>query len=389
MPFVAFKTRAFAANRNLQEMSPAQLIAFDAPDGSLVRQISPQFTGPLVRRPISGIALKERTPANITVVKADGTPVLLHNALGGTRMPVSHYQGLSGASTTATTSAYTDFTILQMQESRQEKFQIVETFGEDFVFFYGDKPMFLQVAGVLVNSIDFNWRAEWWENYDKYLRGTKCVEMRARVHLNWDDVLVQGYIVQANASDSAFEPHQVPFGFTMLVTEYTSLAALQFSQMRQFADAREGGPPAQDEWLGSRAADVRSSGQQVEIGDDFWRKQLSAIFDLDNPDQAVNALIQQGPEAFLADQKQATFMPYLKAGGPATAALDRNLPFDGPLKHLLVRSVPGGTETALGHGDLFSDGSLAKREGAKKLLGQRYEAQYTLTKIGTGIATGR
>ena len=77
-----------------------------------------------------------------------------------------------------------------------------------------------------MNSLDFQWRAEFWANYDTVLRGTKLVERNARTVLTWDDIMVDGYILQANASENSMQPHLINFSFNMFITNYQSLAAL-------------------------------------------------------------------------------------------------------------------------------------------------------------------
>ena len=75
-----------------------------------------------------------------------------------------------------------------VQEAHMEKHQIVETFGESYIFFFGEAPRFIDVSAVIINSHDFNWEAEWWDNYNRFLRGTKSVEQGARTYLFYDEI---------------------------------------------------------------------------------------------------------------------------------------------------------------------------------------------------------
>jgi hypothetical protein len=110
-----------------------------------------------------------------------------------------------------------------------EKSQIVETFGDSYIFFFGEAPRFLDVQAVLINSFDFNWEAEFWENYDQYMRGTKAVEQGARSYLFYDDNVVEGYILQAEASKDSQNPLMVNMTFRMFVTNYTNVSLLNGS----------------------------------------------------------------------------------------------------------------------------------------------------------------
>lgn len=189
------------------------------------------FSG--VRRPFRGIEIKEDTYAVIKVIRADGSEIPLTDS-GGSRSQQSGGQTSAGSgvapqgskSSKATTYNYSNFLINQVQDTRAEKSQILETFGDSFVFFFGERPRVLAVSGVLLNTRDFNWRTEFWYNYENVLRGTKLVEQNARVYLFWDDILVEGYILNATAQDNAELPYHIPFSFNLFVTNHIYLSSV-------------------------------------------------------------------------------------------------------------------------------------------------------------------
>lgn len=270
------------------------------------------YLGPAVRRPLNGLTIKERTPASLSVIRKDGTPIMLNNMLGGEGTDytwLSEYSGapeknpVTGASANA---YYTDFSIFQLQESREERMQVIETFGENFVFFFGERPRFLSMGGILANTRDFPWRSIWWENYDKYLRGTKCVENRARVYLAWDDVLVEGYIVSSSATDSSSDPNQIPFNFTMLLTKHTSLTATNMEVVNK-VNALSGNSGRQSEILGSlrRELEVYNNGSPIELDEPTLLEQIMAKFGLDKASEAYELLKKYG--APLSDSASLLF----------------------------------------------------------------------------------
>ena len=108
-----------------------------------------------------------------------------------------------------------------------EKSQIIETFGETFIFFFGEQPRFLDVSAILINSNDFNWKAEFIANYDKYLRGTKLTELGACAYLFYDDNIVSGYLMQCQMVDSA-EPSKelVVLQFRMVLCGYNNVSLI-------------------------------------------------------------------------------------------------------------------------------------------------------------------
>lgn len=165
-----------------------------------------------VRRPVRGIQIKDDTYATIQVRKSNGIAIPLFDAASSTNTG----KGMRNS----------NFLIQSISEQRAEKQQIILTFGEPYIFFFGEQPRIINVTGVLLNTEDFNWRAEWWENYDLYLRGTQCVRQKSRVYLAWDDIVVEGYIFQANASEETSQRNLVSFGFQMFLTNYHNISAI-------------------------------------------------------------------------------------------------------------------------------------------------------------------
>jgi len=163
----------------------------------------------IARRPTRGLEIKDDTYAMIKLISASGHEIPLID---------------SSSPDGQTSSGYANFMLQSVQEARMEKHQIVETFGDSYIFFFGESPRFIDVSAVIVNSHDFNWEAEWWENYNKYLRGTKSAEMGARVYLFYDDNIVEGYIVQSQAAKSADNPLMLQMNFRMFITNYQNIS---------------------------------------------------------------------------------------------------------------------------------------------------------------------
>ena len=171
-----------------------------------------------VRRPTRGIQLKEDTYATLKLLRGNGEEIPLVNAGSRLNNPGKGPDGKMMSNT------YSNFLIQSVTEERVEKSQVVETFGEAFIFFYGQRPRVLTIQGVLLNTFDFNWESEWWYNYDNYLRGTKCVEQEARVYLLFDDTMVSGYIMSTTSTKNSAERNFVPFVFQLFVTDYSSIS---------------------------------------------------------------------------------------------------------------------------------------------------------------------
>jgi|GEM_PF-2459685 len=177
-----------------------------------------------VRRPYRGIQIKEDTYSSLSVIDASGDyiPLVSESEVVDQR---------SYESETGLVNEYSDFILQAVEDVRQEKTQIIDTFGLPYIYFYGEKPRFTTFQGVLVSSEDFNWRAQFWDNYEKYFRGTKLVQRNARAYISYDSIVIEGYPVQAQASDNAEAPNLISFSLTMFVTnyfDYTNIGDVRF-----------------------------------------------------------------------------------------------------------------------------------------------------------------
>lgn len=199
---------------------------FKVQEQSVLGNISPgQATNDKhIRRPVRGIQLKDDSFATLRVVAGSGKSVPIIDA--GSRRIDPATNKIFEIDGKRATDIYSNFFVQSINEERAEKQQILETFGEPFIFLFGERARMITFQGVLLNTFDFNWEAEWWWNYDHYLRGTKCVENDARVFLSFDETLVTGYIMAASASKNAQDKNFVNFQFQMFVTNYTNFSRI-------------------------------------------------------------------------------------------------------------------------------------------------------------------
>lgn len=114
---------------------------------------------------------------------------------------------------------YTKFFLEGIQENQQEKMQVVETFNDFYAFFYGERPPIYTFSGHLLNLQNYNWLNEFTYYYENFWRGTKAVELGARVFLTYNYQQVQGYIISMNTNIQAATDKAAPFSFQFLVTK--------------------------------------------------------------------------------------------------------------------------------------------------------------------------
>lgn len=180
-----------------------------------------------VRRPFRGIELKKDTYATIKVIDALNNPVPFVDSSA----PPSEEGGTIGQSI-----EYSNFILQGVQEQRVEKQQIVETFGEDYIFFFGERPRIYNFTALLLNTRNFNWKSEWWKNYEDILRGTRLLERNARMYIYFDDVVIEGYMLTAQAMASVEDPYKLPLSFQVFCTNYSIIGDVGSIFTPRYAD---------------------------------------------------------------------------------------------------------------------------------------------------------
>lgn len=173
--------------------------------------------GPNVRRMTRGIQIKEDTFATLQVITTGNKNIPLVDA--GARSDGEPIQ----IGDKRATDIYSNFLLQNITEERIEKQQILETFGEPYIFLFGERARLMSFQGILANTQDFNWEAEWWWNYENYLRGTRCVENDAMAFLHYDNTIIGGYIVATGSQKNANDKNFVQFQFQMFVTYYAQV----------------------------------------------------------------------------------------------------------------------------------------------------------------------
>lgn len=208
-----------------------------------------------VRRPYRGVQIKEDTYSTLSIRRPDGSAILLTSS--------SDTYGHSRAGKVGQVTEYADYILQGVTERREEKHQIMETFGDPYVYFFGERPRIVQFNGMLINTEDFNWRSQFWLNYDRLMRGTKLVQQNARAYVSFDSITIEGYILSAQAQDVADMPYSIPFGFTLLVTDYYDWSAI--GQTRFPGKNLEKTLEVLNQELEDRRAEFVSSGAQVRL----------------------------------------------------------------------------------------------------------------------------
>lgn len=128
-----------------------------------------------------------------------------------------------------------EFVLSSVSEASQEKYQIFQTFDDDFIYFFDRNPHIYTYGGMLVNGAEhgvpasvttqgtlegvFEWKNRFQALYENVLRGTKCVENNARAILVYENVVREGFLLNFSLSEDARTPTGIPFNFTFFVTK--------------------------------------------------------------------------------------------------------------------------------------------------------------------------
>jgi hypothetical protein len=119
---------------------------------------------------------------------------------------------------------FSKFILESIQESHAERSQIVETFGDFYVFLFGERPPIYNFSGTLINTASVNWVADFKYYYDNYLRGTKCVESGARLVITYGGRQVEGFMLGMSTATEASLERGVKMSFQLVVTRKSFIA---------------------------------------------------------------------------------------------------------------------------------------------------------------------
>lgn len=116
-----------------------------------------------------------------------------------------------------------NFLIQSMTFSRDEKMQIIETFGENYVYFFGNRSPVASFRGMLLNSQTFEWFAEFDTNYVNSFRGTRSAARNKEVSITVDGVIYYGHIHNVSYDLNSEQPSSLGVSFNMQVARVQHL----------------------------------------------------------------------------------------------------------------------------------------------------------------------
>ena len=155
-----------------------------------------------VRRPLDGMRARDDSYATLSVV------------LGGAARKMIANSSAKGGS-----SKYTANIMVQnVNHSSNEKMQLTQTFDKDRLFFFGSNLEQIQVQALVIENESFQWLKEFYENYNKFFKGTTLASEDNVVEFIFEDKTIIGYITQFSFARSSADLHQANISFSLTAT---------------------------------------------------------------------------------------------------------------------------------------------------------------------------
>jgi len=118
------------------------------------------------------------------------------------------------------------FLLQGIEESRAEKYQIIETFGDTFIYLFDEQPKIFSCTGILLNAaaastrqeLSSNWVEQFDVLYDIYLRGYKAASQQFLVRLQYENYIRIGVLLNFTKRHFADANEGIPFQMSLYVT---------------------------------------------------------------------------------------------------------------------------------------------------------------------------
>jgi len=156
----------------------------------------------------------KETPIHLDQHKKD--PAMLSVVNGGTTLYMTNRFYLTG-----------------VQEAREEKTQIIETFGVPSYSFFGEKTRIYNFSGQLLETLantnltkhpdKYLWSSSFLDLYENHLRGSKLAETGNEAVLVFKNTRLRGFILNVNVMHNATNPMLAQFSFSMIVRKQETI----------------------------------------------------------------------------------------------------------------------------------------------------------------------
>jgi len=140
-------------------------------------------------------------------------------------------------------TGFIDFLLTDVQESFQEKVQVVEPLSDNFVVYtFGQRAPTFSYSGVLLNTYQDDQRVWMLRMYRDILRSTQLARRRKLARLRYDSVIVSGVFIMHNQGLSAQTQMMATFQFQFIPMQYVIYTPAAGTPCKLKTPFTDGGP---------------------------------------------------------------------------------------------------------------------------------------------------
>lgn len=124
---------------------------------------------------------------------------------------------------------YDKFLMTSVSCSMTEKTQVTQVFGDnEVVYYFGRDPIVFNISGILIDSPDNDWFAQWMKMYSEFLRGTQLAKNYELLKLVLPNMAVTGTVSGFSWHEDSDRDVDIPFSFQFIakVVEPTTATGL-------------------------------------------------------------------------------------------------------------------------------------------------------------------
>jgi hypothetical protein len=113
---------------------------------------------------------------------------------------------------------FNNFSLASVNEANNQIIKVHQNFsGYWNAFFFGESPRIFSFTGSFIDSKEYPYYQEFLTAYDKFLAGGKCIENNMTMKIIYDGRIVDGYIIGITTNNTAQQPFEKPFSFSVLI----------------------------------------------------------------------------------------------------------------------------------------------------------------------------
>jgi len=134
-----------------------------------------------------------------------------------------------------------DFFITSISDSSQDRYQLTETMGENFVLYgFNKAPEIITCSGVLKNTLQDDWKVQFLEFFKK-IGGISSLakfykynkkDVANFISFKYDSVIKRGALLNVSHSLSAANEMDIPFSFSFIVTKTINFTQINGSSIK-------------------------------------------------------------------------------------------------------------------------------------------------------------